>query len=93
MSSLNDAKIKFEKLEGNVKTLNNKKISLESEISTVDRDLKEFVSELLQVTGKGTLKEAVAFYESMKNDLESKTKKLNEELDDYLDGGDSFELL
>lgn len=90
---IQEIKEKFDKLQDNVKKLSDKKIGLESEVRTIEVDLKELVDKLLEKTGQNTLENAVKYYKEKATELEDKKKKLEEELNNYLnldkEGGNS----
>lgn len=94
MNDINDIKSKFSQLQNNVTQLNNKKIGMESEIKTIDSDLTELVDKILKVTGKGSIEEAVKYYQEQNTLLEQEKEEVSKELDEYLksDKDDSNEI-
>jgi predicted nucleic acid-binding Zn-ribbon protein len=84
MGSIDEIKEKFAILQDNVTKLNNSKIGLESEIKTIDADLKELGTKLLEITGKTTVEEAFTYYKEQNKLLEEKKEKMLVELDGYL---------
>lgn len=84
MAEITEIKDKFNQLQSNVTKLSNLKIGMESEIRTIDEDLTELGSKLLEATGKTTLEEAFSYYKEQNTLLEEKKVKISSELDNYL---------
>jgi predicted nucleic acid-binding Zn-ribbon protein len=84
MADMNEIKAKFNKLQTEVTQLNNKKIGMESEIKTIDADMKELSDKLLAKSGMTTLEDALTYFKEQHNLLEEKKEKISKELDDYL---------
>lgn len=82
--SIEDVKGKFNKLQGEVQGLSNKKIATESEINTLSNDLQERVKALLELTGKGSLQEAADYYKEQKEFVDTRSGELSQKLDTYL---------
>lgn len=82
--SIEDVKGKFNKLQGEVQGLSNKKIATESEINTLSTDLQERVKALLDLTGKASLQEAADFYKEQKEFVDTRSGELSQKLDTYL---------
>ncbi len=81
---MSDIKQLFTSLQEEVSTLSNTRIALGSEISTLDEDLKEKVTDLLSKVEKKSLKEAVEHVNNLSKEYEQKKKKLEDELMKYI---------
>lgn len=85
---MQEIKKKFEKLQEVLGNLNNKKISLQTEVRTLGEDMKELSKTLLELTDKPTLKESVDYYNAFGVELADRKVKLGSELDAYLSSGE-----
>ena len=83
--SLDDVKEKFRTVQSINQDLKERKIRVESEISTLKKDYDEKVAEVLKRTGTSSLEEAMAFYNEKSKELESRVLELESELNKYLD--------
>ena len=81
---LTQVKEKFERVQKTNQTLRERKIRLESELETLTKDYESTLKELLEVSGAGTLDEAVSICNTQKDEIETRLNELDELLSGYL---------
>lgn len=84
MVSAENLKEKFARLQEQNQFLRDKRISLETEIKTLDADYQKKLQELLELTGTSSYQEAVAFCRKKRKEIEEETERLDKELEQYL---------
>ncbi len=84
MVSAENLKEKFARLQEQNQFLRDKRISLETEIKTLDADYQKKLQELLELTGTSSYQEAVAFCQRKRKEIEEETERLDKELEQYL---------
>ena len=84
MVSAENLKEKFARLQEQNQFLRDKRISLETEIKTLDADYQKKLQELLELTGTSSYQEAVAFCQKKRKEIEEETERLDKELEQYL---------
>lgn len=82
---IKELKERFNTLQQVIQSVKEEKIRTESEIKTLKTDYDEQLKNLLEVTGATTLEEATEIYNTRYSALEANKKKLEEELNGYLD--------
>lgn len=84
MVAVENLKEKFARLQEQNQFLRDKRISLETEIKTLDADYQKKLQELLELTGTSSYQEAVAFCQKKRKEIEEETERLDKELEQYL---------
>lgn len=84
LENMEIVKKKFDLLQKRVSDLNNKKISLESEVKTIHEDVEEQLGELLKLTGKTTFEESVEYFHSLREELLNLVSDVERDIDQYL---------
>ena len=84
MVAVENLKEKFARLQEQNQFLRDKRISLETEIKTLDADYQKKLQELLELTGTSSYQEAVAFCQRKRKEIEEETERLDKELEQYL---------
>lgn len=84
MVAVENLKEKFARLQEQNQFLRDKRISLETEIKTLDADYQKKLQELLELTGTSSYEEAVAFCQKKRKEIEEETERLDKELEQYL---------
>lgn len=84
MVAAENLKEKFARLQEQNQFLRDKRISLETEIKTLDTDYQKKLQELLELTGTSSYQEALAFCQKKRKEIEEETERLDKELEQYL---------
>lgn len=82
---IKDLKEKFSTIQSISQNLKEEKIRIESHLKTLESDYEEKTKEILEKTGKSSIKEAVEYVKERKETLENDMLGLEKELNTYLD--------
>ncbi len=84
LEKMESVKKKFNDLQKMVTDLNNQKISLESEVKTVNTDIDEQLAELFKLTGKENFEESVQYFHGLRDELVESVSDIEKEIDMFL---------
>lgn len=82
--SIDEIKVKFQKLQEATQKLKEEKVGYEAQLSTLQSQYDEQLKILLEETGTSSLEEAVSLCKSKQGELETLKTELQEKLDTYL---------
>lgn len=90
--SIDEIKVKFQKLQSETQKLKEEKVKYEAQLNTLKEQYDAQLKTLLDETGTATLAEAVAVCKQKQAELNSLKESLQQTLDKYLGTTDSTQV-